>query len=326
MALEDELRTRRVNQIPVGGLQAPSADGSQNNPLNTELGRNVTNTLSAVPGAGSVPGVAARVGGLGASMLGAAQPGATVAARGVQAAAPYVPVAGGALALNSAAGTDATSQAPATPPTAALGNPQAAVPPASPPGQVGARPTAAPTVSGPGLPSGVTRTGNSYSGPAGIAGDISVNGAAPGGGSVTAKNMAAAEALAASSSAGLGFGPTSQAPEVQVPTVRHSGNDWQSRNDLRNAAVSASSITNTRRWGGRGAENSPDVMAYRGALATDEALKASAPGLAGEGMRQSGATEREGLQQAGQNSRAGMRAGLDARELGMRERSQGYQD
>ena len=43
-----------VSQIPTGGHQAPAADGSQNSGFNTELGRNVTNTLMAVPGVGRI--------------------------------------------------------------------------------------------------------------------------------------------------------------------------------------------------------------------------------------------------------------------------------
>ena len=52
--VEDE-RQRRLAQIPNGTNQpAPTPDGSQQNPLNNEVGRNVMNTLTALPGAGGL--------------------------------------------------------------------------------------------------------------------------------------------------------------------------------------------------------------------------------------------------------------------------------
>ena len=49
--------------------------------------------------------------------------------------------------------------------------------------------------------------------------------------------------------------------------IRHSGNDWQARNDLRNLQVSASSITE------KDDPNSPAMLAYKAALVADQALK-----------------------------------------------------
>lgn len=73
--------------------------------------------------------------------------------------------------------------------------------------------------------------------------------------------------------------PVQQAPGKELPVVeppkqaagfipaqiRHSGNDWQARNDLRNLEVSASSIT--------AAPNGKEMMAYRAGLEADKALK-----------------------------------------------------
>ena len=58
-----------VAQVPTGGMKAPAPDGSQSNPLNNEIGRNVLNTLSALPGVG---GVASRAGGGAAQVAGRA--------------------------------------------------------------------------------------------------------------------------------------------------------------------------------------------------------------------------------------------------------------
>lgn len=93
--VEDERRRAAlINQIPTDGQrQAPLADGSQSNPLNNELGRNVLNTLSALPG---VAGVGARVGSTAAR--GVAGSGGALSAERVIPAAWEVVQDGGALA------------------------------------------------------------------------------------------------------------------------------------------------------------------------------------------------------------------------------------
>ncbi|AEF89701.1 hypothetical protein DelCs14_2689 [Delftia sp. Cs1-4] len=172
-------------------------------------------------------------------------------------------------------------------------------------------------------PSGaVTRDGNSYSGPAGISGDITINGKPPGG----TMNSLPSGATPGSQMQGIAPGLSSSLgnPLVQAAGIRHSGNDWQSRNELRNAEVSASSITNSRRFGGRGAENSPDMQRYRAALGTDAALRQADPAMQIEGMRQGNALVRAAMEQQGQNQRAGMQAGLTQQRLDMDRETQGY--
>ncbi|WP_228897835.1 hypothetical protein [Acidovorax sp. Leaf73] len=146
----------------------------------------------------------------------------------------------------------------------------------------------------------VTRTGNSYTGSANISGDITVNGQAPGGGAISAQNMAAADSLARRGAAdAMASMPAPQQTNVQAPMVRHSGNDWQARNDLRNALVSASSITNN---GGRFDQTrgrNPAALAYQSALATDNALQASEPGLAAAAMKENSETNRSSMRERG---------------------------
>ncbi|WP_423459973.1 hypothetical protein [Ottowia sp. VDI28] len=116
--IEEMQRQQRINQIPADGYpKAPAADGSQNNPLNTEFGRNATNALSALPGAASIPGAMGRVASAAGSALGASAPAATLVGRLAQTAAPYAPVAGGAAALMSA--SSPASSSPASPPAVA---------------------------------------------------------------------------------------------------------------------------------------------------------------------------------------------------------------
>lgn len=168
MALIDEARRRGlIDQIPTGGMRAPAADGSQNNPLNSDLGRNAMNTLAALPGAAGVPGSVARGTGLAARVLGASAPAATAVGQVAQRAAPYAPVAGGAGALYSAS-------SPASPPA------PAAISPAAPPGSaaVGQPPRSNPfmdaAMAGPPMSASgsITRDGNSYSGAPNISGDV----------------------------------------------------------------------------------------------------------------------------------------------------------
>ena len=344
------------DQIPKDGYpKAPTADGSQNNPLNTEVGRNLSNLASAIPGAAGVPGAVAMGTGLAARALGASAPAVGVVGRAAQAAAPYAPVAAGAVALNSAAPTTtpATTLASAVPGAP----PQAAPTPAQQPsgnspvgmsvadaqkqGLVGERVGYDPAydqrlTGAPGQNGAVTRNGNSYAG-TNVSGDITVNGQAPGGGAVSAQNMVAADALQARQTP-AGFQPTGSQPAgVQAPVVRNSTNDWAARKALENAATAASSITaNGGAWDKTGRGDSPAQAAYKAALATDQALQQAQPGMdqaamrenAGiqrEGMQQDGATARTGMQEQGANARAAVSSALQRDEFGLKKEAAGFQ-
>ncbi|MDR2330322.1 MAG: hypothetical protein LBE58_12025 [Comamonas sp.] len=70
------------------------------------------------------------------------------------------------------------------------------------------------------------------------------------------------------------------AQQIPSPQVSNSANDFAVRKQLENLATSASSITNTAKWGGwRRGEVPPDVAAYQQALATDAALQQAQPRL-----------------------------------------------
>ena len=118
-------------------------------------------------------------------------------------------------------------------------------------------------------------------------------------GSISSQNMSAANTLARRGAAdALADMPNAPAP-VQAPTVRHSGNDWAARNALRNAEVSASSIMNNGgRWDRTGGRN-PAALAYQQALATDNALQASEPGLAAAAMKENSETNRSAMRERG---------------------------
>ena len=192
--------------------------------------------------------------------------------------------------------------------------PVAAPPPAQPPvrAATGVRGLASPPVPAP--PSaqapagpqeimpGVFRQGNSYADSvAGLSGAYAASPAAQG--------------------MGLGVrGLTGAAPaapqQVSAPQIANSTNNWQARNDLRNARVSANSITNN---GGRfdqsGKGPSTAQAAYGAMLSNDLALQGKQPdadvaamrenaGLQREGMRETGANSRAALSQDGENARA----------------------
>lgn len=173
-------------------------------------------------------------------------------------------------------------------------------------------------------PGDVTRVGNSYSG-TNVSGDISINGQAPrNGGQVSSQNMAAADGLAARSQQesmarvtaqpAVGFQPAG----VTAPTVRHSGNDWQARNDLRNAQVSASSITQSDKWGKGGDRTATaQYLAMQGA---DTAARGQQPAMDQAAMRENAGIQREGMQQAGATERSARGFAVDQQRLGIEGR------
>ena len=143
-------------------------------------------------------------------------------------------------------------------------------------------------------------------------------------GQPSAQNMAAADALAGRQIP-AGFQPAGvqtsagfQPAGITAPTVRNSTNDWAARNNLRNMEVSAKSITaNGGRFDQSGRGDSPEVAAYKAALANDFALQQAQPNMDQTAMRENAAITREGMQQAGATTRTGMtEQGANAREAG----------
>lgn len=172
-------------------------------------------------------------------------------------------------------------------------------------------------------PNNVTKTVGpdgrvSYSGGPNISGDITVNGQTPGGGFMVADSLAS-RALA----------QPAQAPQAQgfaAPTIQHSGNSWQAANDLRNARVSASSITAN---GGRfdrtpRGQISPQAATYAAMLGTDQALRQAQPGMAQAAMRENAGIQREGMQQTGATQRANLGFQTAQQRLAMEQESQGF--
>lgn len=187
-------------------------------------------------------------------------------------------------------------------------------------------PGAVPVVNDPSKPQqvmpGIYRQGNSF-------GD-SVEAAAWGANgskNPTANDLAAADALANRSAqevsamaarlqqpTAAGFQP------MQAPQVEHSGNSWARRNELRNAQVSASSMTEQPGYGGivtrRGVVGGqkgggPASQQYAALLAQDMKARGLEPELAGKAMQENAGLQREGMREQGQNART-------AAELGVR--------
>lgn len=140
-------------------------------------------------------------------------------------------------------------------------------------------------------------------------------------GQPSAQNQAAADNLVRGFTPGGGAAPAPSTDTVRgfvpagisAPTVRHSGNDWQARNDLRNAQVSASSITQSDKWG-KGRDRTATAN-YAALLRADQAARGAQPGLDQEAMRQNGGLQREAMQQTGETSRTRLQQALaDIRE------------
>ncbi|MEG2049968.1 MAG: hypothetical protein RR100_24200, partial [Comamonas sp.] len=97
-------RTDALAQIPSGGYPAaPKADGSQDSWRNTDLGRNISNTLNALPGIGGIGRVAATGGAL--------SKGINAGSETVDAASRLLVAGGGLL---SGGGATAAAAAPIT--------------------------------------------------------------------------------------------------------------------------------------------------------------------------------------------------------------------
>ena len=328
---------RPEDQIPTDGYpKAPAPDGSQSNPMNTELGRNVSNLANAVPGAlGGSASALARTGG---AISGAINSG-TNAARGLAVGAG---IGGGAAAAAApAAASTMASPAPSTAPASSVATPQATPPAGS---TMGPPSSAAPQEVQP----GIFRQGNSF----GDSAQSAALGAQPRG-LPSRQNDLAAQNLAAQSTA-RGFTPGQRTeveqprlgfPGYRAPTIAHSGNDWQARKDLQNLETGASSIMNRpefaaagmARFRGGGAQSGPPpaVAAYQAALQTDSALRQAQPGLDAETMRQnaglmredmqqSGGVQREAMQQAGETGRTGMRLGIEQQRLQGEAEARGF--
>lgn len=327
---------RPEDQIPTDGYpKAPGPDGSQSNPMNTEVGRNVSNLANAVPGAlGGSARAIARTGGAisGAINSGLNAPRALAAGAGI---------AGGAAASTPAAASTGVNPVPSTAPAATSTSPQATPPAGSP---MGPPSSAAPQEVQP----GIFRQGNSF----GDSAQSAALGAQPRG-LPSRQNDLAAQNLAAQSTA-RGFTPGQRTeveqprlgfPGFRAPTVAHSGNDWQARKDLQNLETGASSIMNRpefaaagmARFRGGGAQSGPPpaVAAYQAALQTDSALRQAQPGLdaetmrqnaglAREGIQQEGGLQREAMQQAGETGRTGMRVGIEQQRLQGEQVARGF--
>lgn len=350
---------RPEDQIPLGGQRAaPAPDGSQDNPMNSELGRNVSNTLNALGGgAAGASGAVARAvdAGIGANTALGAGRAAGIASRASSAAAPLGVPAAGAVGLGAAYEADRPVGGLAS--YRANNSPTSAAAPAAsgatgtglagsgaPGSAMGPPSSAAPQEIQP----GIFRQGNSFADSA----QSAALGAQPRG-LPSRQNDLAAQNLAAQSTArgftpgqrteveqpGLGF------PGFRAPTVAHSGNDWQARKDLQNLETGASSIMNRpeyaaagmARFRGGGAQSGPPpaVAAYQAALQTDSALRQAQPGLEAETMRQnaglmredmqqSGGLQREAMQQAGETGRTGMRVGIEQQRLQGEAEARGF--
>ena len=336
MATEQQ-RKQMISQIPDEQGRAAPAAQRLGGMAGSDLGRNVLNTAMALPGAG---GAGRALGALPAvsRLMGAGVSGAATVGGAAKAAAPYA-VPAGALGGVSVASQPEQRPAPYTPaPAGAPAAGGAAVLPAA--GAASAPPTTA-AANLPNSQAGAIHfdaSTNTYSG-ANVGADASIENGR-GGGAVSAQNMKAADRLAsdqqfASVARLASSGNVPQVPArgmLSTPSVEHSGNSFSARKRLENLKTGASSIMNTRKWGGRNAHLNPSAVAYQQALQADLAAQGKQPDLAMQTMGLNAGLMREQMSQEGANSRAAMgertaaqRLALDGRRLGMEETAQGFQ-
>ncbi|CAM4266971.1 hypothetical protein COAQ111491_14110 [Comamonas aquatilis] len=150
------------------------------------------------------------------------------------------------------------------------------------------------------------------------------------------QNQRAASSLAAMNSPILAE-QQGGVPAFNAPSVAHSGNDWSARQRLKDMETSASSITNTERWGGRGASHNPAVLNFVDASRADLAAQGKVPdmqlktneinaGLKRTAMAEAGADRRATLAESGASSRAAGQLGLGLRRLSLDQQRAGSED
>ncbi|MDH1477728.1 hypothetical protein N5F13_24900 [Comamonas thiooxydans] len=303
--MTDGQRADALAQIPTGGPKAPAADGSQDSWSNTEVGRNVGNAVASLPGLGGV-GRVASTGGAISRGLNAASTAVNNAGR----AANAVPAIGAGL-YGSASPAAAASVA-ATPPATFRG-------PANPAIASQSAPTTS-TGSAAETPSNQVMEGV-YSHGRGQYSDQASGMGFPAGftGKPNARNLAAADNLAASNAAPAAAGAASEDGGfgLRAPAVAHSGNDWAARQRLKNLETSASSIMNTQRWGGKGAAHNPAAQNFLDASRADLAAQGKVPDFQMRTNEINAGLRRAAMAEAGADRRAQGQIGLGLGQLAL---------
>ncbi|WP_177340745.1 hypothetical protein [Comamonas thiooxydans] len=303
--MTDGQRADALAQIPTGGPKAPAADGSQDSWSNTEVGRNVGNAVASLPGLGGV-GRVASTGGAISRGLNAASTAVNNAGR----AANAVPAIGAGL-YGSASQAAAASVA-ATPPATFRGSANSAL--ASPTASTTSADSAAET------PSNQVMEGV-YSHGRGQYSDQASGMGFPAGftGKPNARNLAAADNLAASNAAPASAGGTTEEGGfgLRAPSVAHSGNDWAARQRLKNLETSASSIMNTQRWAGKGAANNPAAQNFLDASRADLAAQGKEPDMQMRTNEVNAGLRRAAMAEAGADRRAQGQIGLGLGQLAL---------
>lgn len=333
-----------VSQIPGNGAApTPAADGSQGGWRDTELGRNVSNTMMAIPGIGGLGRIAA-TGGAISTGLNATSTGINAASR---------------MAALGAGGTErgfapAAASTPATTPNA---NPYASVTPEQ--GRAMAEINAkaqSQSQSGQPQPNGQPQEGRDMGG-----GVTRID--RPGHSPLFTDNKDPDMARFLARPAG---GPTKEVNDIMQRMSDKSQNEAFGRFQREaNAAQYSREVQQAQAANAAGGENARNVQnrmdqekslrkldikassagsliermaaqkAYNAALAQDAGFRAGADAgsvartqnegsSARERMQQAGATERVQMQEDGQNSRAGQTQGLALSKLAMEQEAQGF--
>lgn len=111
------------------------------------------------------------------------------------------------------------------------------------------------------------------------------------------------------------------APAFNAP--RHSGNDWQARNELRNAQVSAGKLAGTwDRYLNKTHGGDVAMEGYRKALEADAIARGQQAPLQQEAMSQQGALAQAALREQGEMARARMNGALAQGRLDLAQRQQ----
>jgi hypothetical protein len=179
----------------------------------------------------------------------------------------------------------------------------------------------------------VTRVGNSYSG-RDIGAGFTINGQEPGGGMVSAQNMAAADALAnryeqadrLAAMSGLGFSPNGRADGPRVAVIPNPDAERRDRDALMRAATTPHAGSPNRQLTAAQIANGRGLLADEAhdATARYTADQNSATQLNTTQIREAGENTRAATHEQGTNARAASSDSIQRGRLALEQEAQGF--
>lgn len=322
MATNSLTRPQLINGIPTEWDRVGSAAKPAQGIHSSELGRQIYNTAMALPGVGGVTKLAG-TGGLISRAFNTTAGAANRLAAGSVGTVGATVIADELPASPAAKSNALVAAVAPTPPNQPQGQSAPAASVAATPDQSAANP----------LTNNITKTvgtsgATSYSGE-NITDGFTMNGkAAPylmGGGVVSARNMSAADRLAGGDALVQRAGAIEPGglARMQAPTVEHSGNSWQARENLRRQKMDATSLIHRSHWAPKGSGLAAQAN-YGRALAADQHAQGKQVDADMAAMQTNAGVQQEQMRQDGADRRDSRRSLVDLARWQGEQETQGY--